>query len=211
MQPYQEATQEINRQQGEPGHVAKNLLLGGLGGGAFIGKIAPFLSKYIPEQMAIKGLSKASPKLGKFIGASMNQGYSFDSIKDFIGNKIENESQQPSQESRNIIEMESPELHQTLLDLIRAGKKPFEAALEVAKNKKFLKNIMKLEKQNKSGWGKIVQAIFGSEAVVPKSGLSRESLVAQGQEQQPQEPQGPGPGQQALMQIMQKINQRLGG
>ena len=213
MQPYQEASQEINRQQAEPRRIAKNLALGIGGTGLFVGKVAPFLSKYIPEQLAIKGLSKVSPKLGKFITGSMNQGFTFDAIKDFIGEKIEGESmQEPPQENRSIIEQYSPELHQFLDQEIKKGRDVLQAGALAQNDKRFMKIIEKIQKDHKTPWSAILQSVFGggpgqatqSQQATPM----RDLLGQQGQQQQPQ--QG-GQGQQALMSIMQKINQRLGG
>lgn len=215
MQPYQKASEALRKNGEYPINLAKNLGLTAAGGavgkfgayaaGALLSKIKPLLNEYVPDNIMEKGLEKVDPRFGKFINGAKEAGFDANEIRSFIDKKT-----QPPKEDRNIIEMESPELHQTVLDLIRNGKKPFDAAIEAAKNKKFQKNIMKLEKEHKTGWGKLVQTIFGSDVGMPKSGLSRQDLVAQGQ-QQMQQPQQPGQGQQALMAVMQKINQRLGG
>src|SRR5271166_543989 len=192
MQPYQEASQEINRQQAEPRRIAKNLALGIGGTGLFVGKVAPFLSKYIPEQLAIKGLSKVSPKLGKFITGSMNQGFTFDAIKDFIGEKIEGESmQEPPQENRSIIEQYSPELHQFLDQEIKKGRDVLQAGALAQNDKRFMKIIDKIQKDHKTPWSAILQSVFGggpSQATQSQQATpTRDLLRQQGQQQQPQQ------------------------
>jgi hypothetical protein len=98
LQPYQEAGQEINRQQAEPGRLLKgsaNIALGVASGGAILNKIIPFLSKYIPFGLALKGISKVEPRLGKFIQGSINQGHAAEEVMDFVREKIT-----PSEEKR---------------------------------------------------------------------------------------------------------------
>lgn len=63
-----------------------------------LNKILPLLSKYIPKDIASKGLSKIDKNLGKFIAASTASGYSIDQVLDFLrdnsgfGNDSENNS-----------------------------------------------------------------------------------------------------------------------
>lgn len=197
MQPYQKAAEENIRQRTRPLEVGANL-------GA---RIMPLLNTLVPTAFAVKGLNKIDSRLGKFISHAEQLGNDFGEVREFIKGKVES-SQQPAKENRNIIEMESPELHQFISQAIKGGKKPFQAAMEATKDIKHLKKIVKLEKEHKTPWQKIVQSIYGGEAVVPEqalpqdSGLSRESLIAQGQQQQPQ--QGAGDDQ-----ILAAINRVL--
>src|ERR1700722_19679494 len=83
MQPYQEATQEIKRQSQLPLKILKQGAFIGataLGGAPILARIAPLLSKFIPEDMAIKGLSKIDPRFGKFINSAMKLGHSFEDV-----------------------------------------------------------------------------------------------------------------------------------
>src|ERR1700679_1957932 len=99
MNPYENTAREIKRQSEGPQRFAKKALtVGATAAGALsfaplLARAAPFLSQYIPEDLALKGLSKVSPKLGKFVGDAMNSGYDFKEVKDFLGKQIE-ESQQ---------------------------------------------------------------------------------------------------------------------
>lgn len=89
MQPYQQANKEIRRQGELP---LKTLATAGSFGasalgGIALGRVLPFLSKFIPQDLAIKGLSKIDPRFGKFINKALSEGKSFEEIKDFIRNK----------------------------------------------------------------------------------------------------------------------------
>lgn len=93
LQPYQRASQEIQRQSSTGlnavGQVASTAIGGaGLaGGGAILSKIIPFLSKHIPTALAIKGIQRVAPKIGKFLQASMNQGHPIEEVFTFLKDK----------------------------------------------------------------------------------------------------------------------------
>lgn len=75
-------------------------------GGAAIGlagKIAPFLSQYIPTDLAIKGISKVSPKMGDILQKGVASGLSAKEGLQFIKNKFfpEKEKEQNSQQQMN--------------------------------------------------------------------------------------------------------------
>lgn len=101
-------------------------------------------------------------------------------------------------EDRNIIEQESPELYQFILDQIREGHKPIQAGAVATTHKKFSNAIKKLMKTHKIPWSNIIESVFGAgDQALPK--------VAENSGQLQQ-----GQGSQALMAMLQKINQRLG-
>jgi hypothetical protein len=204
MQPYQEATEEIRRQGELPLNIAKNLgsVAGAaatayLGGGA-INRVLPFLSKYIPEDLAIKGLSKLDPRYGSFIKKALGAGKSFEEVKEFIGSKIEEgQEEKKPKENRNVIQQYSPELHQFLDQEIKKGRAPIEAGAIAQHDKRFKDIISKLSKEHKTPWSNILEAVYGAQ------GQAKQSA------QQPQ--QQSGQGQAALMEILQKIQQARGG
>lgn len=215
MQPYQEASQEIRRQGEMPLKIAKGAAgagatVGAAALGAGIGRVIPFLSKYVPQDLAIKGLNKIDPRFGKFIQTALDAGESFEGVKEFIGGKIE-EEQSPTKQNGNIIEQYSPNLFQYMKDLMGKGSSPIDAA---AKARKFLDKkqqdiISKMEKDHKTDWSSIVQSVFGGQGMA-------QPQPQQGQQQQPAPPgqsqQGgqQGEGRQKLMQILGMINQKLG-
>lgn len=175
--------------------------------GALTSRIMPFLSQYIPVDLAMKGLNKVSPKLadflkkGKAAGLDVEEGLQF--IKDKLNPKTQEEpegAKESLKENRNIIEKYSPELHQFISDQIKMGRSAIEAgalaSLEQKGGKGFKNVIDKIVKDHKTPWSAILESVYGSE----------QAAKSNPQQQQP----NPGPGQQALMDILQKINQRLG-
>lgn len=215
MQPYQEATEEVRRQGEIPlkaaqtaGSIGATAATAYLSGGV-INRVLPFLSKYIPEDLVKKGLSKIDPRYGRFIDKALGEGKTIEEVKEFIGQKIQGEQKsKPAKEKRNIIEQYSPELHQFLEQEIKKGRKPIEAGALAQNDKRFSSAISKMSKDHKTNWSSIIDSVYGiGETAQPQQEI---------QEQQPQQniqqpSQQSGQGQQALMAIMQKINQRLGG
>lgn len=237
MNPYTETAQEMKRQSEGPKRFAKTAIgVGSAVAGAtafapILARAAPFLSQYIPEDLAIKGLSKIHPKLGKFVKNSLDSGYDFNEVKDFIGKAV-TESQEAVKEDRNIIEQYSPELHQFIKEKVSGGEDPVRAAASAIfdKNKNFEKTIRQIEKEHKTPWSTLVQSIYGGgkssnrkeesfkkwneqkkkQSMDDEETERFENYYGAGQpQQQPQSGQG-GPGQKALMDILNKINQRLG-
>lgn len=209
MQPYQEAADQRKRQSELPMKIAKGAASVGvsaLGAKAAAGigsKILPFLSKYIPQELAIKGMSKIDPRMGKFIQKSMSEGYDYDEVKEFIGEKFEQPQSEPAKQEKNIIEQYSPDLHQFLLGEMQSGRSPLEAGALASldrKGKNFKKIIEKMVADHKTPWTAILQTVYGD---------------AQGQQpsqqkQQPQSQQQTGQGQSALMAILQKLQAARG-
>jgi len=212
MQPYQEAS-EATRRSGEG--VTKLAKYAGAGvasaaGGklasVLAGRVGALLSPYISEGMFSKGLEKIDPRFGKFIKGALKEGYDIDEIKDFIGEKVKKtQAAEQPQEKGNIVAQYSPELHQFILDQIQQGRSPVEAGalaqLESKGAKGFKSVIDKITKDHKAPWSAILQTVYG-----------------QGQEAQPQTnnqapgdaPAQGGQGQQALMAILQKLQQARG-
>lgn len=205
MQPYQEATEEIRRQGELPLKAAKTL--GSIGasaataylGGGVINRVLPFLSKYIPEDLAIKGLNKIDPRYGKFINKALSAGKSFEEVKEFIGEKIQGkqESTEKTPEQRSIIEQYSPELFQFLKGEIDKGRAPLEAGALAQSQGSFKNIIKKMSEDHKAPFSSILESVFGG-AQQPKQ-----------QMQQPQDQnlsqQRQGNGDQALLAALDKM------
>src|SRR6266478_2673500 len=77
----------------------------GLGATSLSSRLLPFLSEHIPLDLAMKGINKLSPKLGKFLKEGQSMGLDVKKGLDFIKEKV------GPKEKRNIIEQYSPELH----------------------------------------------------------------------------------------------------
>lgn len=151
-------------------------------GGKLASKIMPFLNKYVPMDLAIKGISKVSPEVGNFLKKGMSMGLDAEEglnfLRDRIEPKEETQKEEPKKEAekKNIVEMYSPELHQFILDQMNQGRSPLEAgalaSLEKKGQKDFKKIIKKIEGDHKAPWSAILQTVYG-----------------QGEKAQPQKPQ----------------------
>jgi hypothetical protein len=115
-------------------------------------KILPFLSEFIPADLALKGISKVSPKIGDFLNKGLKAGLDLKSGLDFLKEKI-----QPEEEKED--------KYQPLLD-------------KAQQMQDRLSNL--------------------------------DSEVLQGSQQGQQTQSQGGQGQEALMAILQKINQARG-
>lgn len=183
----------------------------GLGviGGGIASKIMPFLNQYIPTDLAMKGISKISPKLGDLLKKGQSMGLDLQEGLNFIKDKISG-GEETAKENRNIIEQYDPELHIYLTENLKKGIPLIEAGKKALGHGRFKKSIEKMTKDHRSPWSAILQTVYGSMGV----GKSQP-------EQQPQQPQQPitqnppqqqqqGQGQAALMAILQKIQQSRG-
>jgi len=171
MNPYEKTAEEMKRQSERPKKVAKHAI--GIGStiaaassfAPILARAAPFLSQYIPENLAIKGLSKINPKFGKFVKNAMDEGFDFKEVKDFIGGKIK-ESQE---EEKNIIQKYSPELFQFIDQQVKQGVSPLEAGHKAQNEKKFSDVIKKMTGDNRTNFLNILEMIYGSEMNRQKS------------------------------------------
>ncbi len=220
MQPYQRASEALRSGDEEPLHLLKNIGLTAVGGGAAaagsraVGKLIPAISslinQYVPEKLSKAGLSKLDPRFGKFLDGALKEGYTYDELRNFLGEKVEksNEEQNPKKASKgsgNIIEQYSPELHGFILEEIKKGRSPLEAGslatLKSYSNKDFKKVIDKIVSDHKTPWASILSTVYGDQGNQSQN---------QPNQPQPEPNRSPGAGQQALMSILEKINQRFG-
>ncbi len=199
--------------------------------GPLASKIMPFINKYITPDLAVKGISKISPEIGNLLKRGMGQGLDIKDGLDFLSKQMqqnpkEEQKKEPAKENRNIIEQESPELHQFILEKIKGGENPIQAGARAFNDKRFTQAINKLKNQYKTNWSNIIETVFGKgEKALSQSQntLAQEAMQPAGS--QPTRPpsaesqaasqqsiqQQPGQGQQALMAILQKIQQSRGG
>jgi len=170
-------------------------------GGKSISKILPFLSEYIPEDLAYKGINKVMPGVGTFLKDGMKQGLSLKSGLDFIKEQF-SQSQQKEQAKKkgNIIEQYSPELHQFISQEIAGGRKPIEAAAIAQHDKRFSNVISKLSKDHKIPWSNIIESVYGSEPQALQENQQQQSGNS-GQMGQNQ----PQTGDEAIMAAFEKL------
>lgn len=164
-------------------------------------KILPFLSEFIPEDLAVKGINKVAPQIGSLLKKGKKIGLDIKGGLDYLKNQITNKQESPK-ENRNIIEQYSPELHQFIDQQVKGGLNPIQAGAIAQNKKEFGDIIKKLTKEHKTPWSNIIEAVYGA------------GQAAQQQQTTQQQPQGiqsqPGAGSQKLMQMLQAINQRMG-
>lgn len=199
----------IERNKKFEGNVKKGVNAAITVGTSFLGagltsRILPLLSEHIPVDLAVKGISKLSPKLGEFLNKGMKMGLDAKEGLQSLKGEIEKSTEKPK-ETKNIIEKYSPELHQFMKEQVTSGRPVLEAGAIAQNDKRFKQAIDKLSKDHKTNWSNIIQGIYGSGEQSQSSHFQQKSQQMQGQQQ------GSGQGQQALMAIMQRINQRLGG
>jgi hypothetical protein len=227
MQPYQEASQEIRRQGEAPIRALKTAgsLAAGAGsaylGGSIAGRVMPFLNQYIPQSLAMKGLSKIDPRFGTFINKALDEGESFDNVKEFIKEKIQpalpNEDENTEE---NIIKKFSPKLSGLVDKYIRAGH-PIDEVEQIVRSpgNKLSREVEHMEKSLGMTFYDIMRSIYGGEKRRQQPGKQQtqpmQPMPQQGQPSgnsgqlgQPAQPQGQG--QAALMAILQKLQQARG-
>lgn len=236
MEPYQKSAEALKSGEEYPLQLLKNAGLTALGGGIaaagskalnkLIPAVGALINNYVPENLSRAGLTKIDPRFGKFIQGALDEGYTYDELREFIGDKIEkSEVYRSSKENKNIIEQYSPELHSFISEEIKKGRPTLQAGALAQLNDKFKKVIKKIEEDHKTSFSAILQSSYGEgtskgmskeEATKrflgrKKSNLPNELIQQFEGRYGPIEQQGQtGPGQQALMATMQKIMQQLG-
>ena len=217
---------EVERDKKFRGNVGKGIATAASLGSAVVAgplaaRVMPFLNEYIPAALAVKGISKVSPKLGAFLKKGEEMGMNVQGGLDFLKEKI-GKGAEPPKENRNVIQQYSPELHQFIDSEIQKGRTAIEAGALAQNDKRFKDVISKLSKDHKSPWSSILETAYGSQTQQKSPSQNAQSikdLLAQGAfGGQPQQspPQGQqfqqGGGDQAkqqLMQAMQALTQKL--
>lgn len=158
MQPYKSASETLKKQSDESKGLVKGALsiAGSLGTASAMTKLAPFLSEYLPMDLAIKGISKVSPKVGSFIKEAQKNGFDFNDIKNFLGEGIKETTKQ----DKNIIQQYSPELDQFMNEEIQKGRSPIEAGAVAQNDKRFKPIIDKLTKDHNAQWSQILESTY---------------------------------------------------
>ncbi len=162
-------------------------------------KVMPFLNKYIPTALAIKGINKVSPQLGSFLKKGQDMGLNVEEGMNFIKDKL-GSSGQGTKENRNIIEQYSPELHQFIKERIGKGDTPITAGLAARTSKKFDDAITKLTKDHKSPWSSIIESVFGNGQTAQQQPQSQPS------QQQPAQNQSSGNWDQIAQTLQNVLN-----
>lgn len=154
-------------------------------------KILPWLSEYIPTDLAMKGLEKVSPKTADFLRRGQSLGLDVKEGMEYIKDEFSKSEEKNPKESRNVIQQYSPELHQFIDQEIKKGRNALEAGAIAQSDKRFKDVINKLTKDHKTPWSGILESVYGSTQQAPV---------------QPQQTQGLDP---QLAQIIQGIKSSM--
>ena len=181
-------------------------------GGGVGAKILPFLSEYIPMDLAVKGISKVSPKIGDFLKRGMSQGLDIKEGLNFVKDSItkpQEAKQAPAVETPketpfDLLGKYSPKLAEYFRSQLQKGEKP--GIVRLLAQQDFPNEVKQIEKDHKRSFKEVINDLFEGKAPIQPSQAQPSQP-----EQQPQAAQGVGPGQQKLMDMLQKLNQKLGG
>lgn len=213
MQPYQNMEEEIQRQNQLPlKDINTAFNIGSsLAGASLLAKGLPLVNKLIPQDLSMKGLSKISPILGKFAKKALNEGFSFDDVRDFISENAEKKkSKGIFQQLIGDVEISTlPESQRKQLGFLQMAAEELEKK-GVGPNDEPFKKLAKKVKDVLKGKTKVLEAEAMEQQPIftTQEDLARHNANYEAQ----QTSQQAGPGQQALMAILQKIQaQRAGG
>ena len=206
--------EQIRRSQGRDKLLKQGAGLALSAGTAALGagvasKIVPLLSEYIPMDLAMKGISKVSPKVGEFLkrgqslGLDMKEGFNF--IRENLAPKQETEEpaqEHPILQEAKIFEAEFPKIAQAIANLMKSGRTPIEAAEIIEKS--LPKEIKSVEKKLGKKFKDFILNIFGNE---PQQ--TQQPPTQKPQAQQPQQSQNEVDPQ--LLELVQGIRSSLQG
>lgn len=193
------AEEEIRRSRGRDKLIKTGVGLAASAGTAALGvglasKVMPFLSEYIPADLALKGINKVSPQLGKFLDKGQKMGLNVKEGLDFIKQNImpkENESLKKG-ESLQDFETNYPKVAQALANTMKNGQSP-DAAAAILKNSSILKSdIKKIEKDIGKNFVDYVLDLFGNMQ------QQQSQMQPEQPQQQMEQPQGQGLDQQIM-------------
>ncbi len=207
MQPYQEASDEIKRQSEEPAKALSAITktaAGLAGGSAILNRISPLLNKFIPNEMALKGLEKVDPRFGKFIKGAISKGHSVEEVRDFIQEQVSPQGKEQLEEE-NVIKQFSPKLAKLIDSSLKSGRTLEEVSgIAMSPEHKHSKTIENMEKSLGMTLYDIIRSVYGG----PKRGQQPAQAEQQGQQQpQAQQQAQASPAQQQQAQQMQQANQ----
>lgn len=203
LRPDEQATNaEIERARGRDQSLNKGIKTAAALGTAAIGggiasKVMPFLSEYIPADLAMKGINKVSPRLGEFLQNGLKKGLNLKDGLEFIKDSFQ--SKDSVKEDRNIIKQYDDRLNEFLEKNIKKGLTAAQAIDLAQVFPNYKKSMEQIVKDHKVPFQSIVEGLFGSSHQAP---ANAESHPQQNQE---------GQGQQALTSILQRIQAAKGG
>jgi len=226
MQPYQEATEETIKRGERPGVVATQAAKVGLGAAAsytglpMAARVLPFLNKYIPAGLAVKGLSKVDPRLGNFVETALKNGGTIEEAKEFIKEKIDQDPAIQDVKKDNPIFKFSKKLGKLIDDAIGTGHTIDEVeGMARSPGNKFKKDIDQIEKSFGMTFKDLLRSIYGGEKekkpekkqlqAMPEQAMPDQRISIAQQQQQQQQQQPSDMQSSPLFQMMKNINERM--
>lgn len=179
----------------------------GIVGGSMALKVLPFLSEYIPLDLAKKGIDKVAPTLGRMLDQGLKQGLTLQSGLEFLkGEFIPEEGKKMREEKKkNEVGEVSQELQDFIEQHVQGGKSPDHAAALAMVNPKFMDMTRQIEKQTGKPFTASIRELYEGRAV-NQQGQGQE----QGMPQQPQAQQSPQAQQGQINPKLQAAYQKLG-
>lgn len=177
------------------------------GGAALASKVVPFLSEHIPSYLAVKGINKISPKIGKWLEKGIEKGLPVEEGLEFLKEKLTGKSNK--KKAVNLIGQISPDLQDFIEGEIQGGKSADYAAATAMIKPEFLDIARGIEKQTKKRFTELVRELYEGEAIQQEE-QNNDDLQSQQMQPQAQPQQAPQTSQNQISPRLQQALQRLG-
>lgn len=198
MQPWQEAGQKHKQRAKAPFQM--------------MGKAANLLSYYVPTSLAVKGLGKLNPTLNKFFKLARNYGFSEEEALNNVREKHEEYEEKKAksifQEIVGDIDISTlPENIQNQLGFLQMAAEQMERQGVGRNDPPFKKLAQKIKKVLKGKGGIMMEEVGRNYGPEDFEGVDFTPAASQAPQSESQQM---GPGQQALMRILQQIQATRG-
>jgi hypothetical protein len=160
-----------------------------IAGGSLASKVLPFLNNLIPEDLALKGINKISPKLGNFLSQGQEAGLDLKDGFEYLKEQLQPTSQQKEPQNQEQQQSDplqflsgySPELTQFIQDQLQKGQ-PAKAIASLAKQDQKLSPVVsKIEKDTQKDFISLLEEILGGQSFQQQPDItSMKDLMGQG-------------------------------
>ena len=220
------ASQETIRRSQQFGKNVGNIAKAGLGvaGAALSARLAPLLSPYLSPSLALKGIEKVAPDLGRKIRRGLEEGLTLEDGINYLRkafNPGQEESQEPQGQEQhpNItplqdLEARYPQLMRALMRSIQNGTPPDGAAAILKNFTEFNKDISAIERETGKNFVDLIIELMG-EGGQPQEDfgqMGQMQQVSQNEMQNPMSPTGNVQGSAIdpkLIQLLQGLQQGI--
>lgn len=222
MRPDEEAAAaEIERDRQMRSMLAKGAKsVGTVAAGGLAARMMPLLSELVPTDFAYHAISKIAPRIGAFLKKGKDEGLDLREGINYLRDNLFAEKKQEEEEkkqgtkaqadTKNIVQRYSPGLHQYIVEQIGNGRSAVEAGALATLDKSHAAAIKKIVADAKTPWSEIVESSYGATGSIPNRGETMQQDVGSRPQESMRSGKATGSGQQALAEILAKINARLG-